>query len=408
MIQILPKKIERLRKKKFNQVKHPYNSYLKAKWNFLDIFKEIEELKKKSGKSFFIQVSKKYNITVVTLKTHYYKWITDGRPNDYIQFKIENRGTRTRCFTLQQDKELYDYIKKTFIDEHFPLSDEDIKLIALYKWAELDNKTLSFVASNGWCTDFKKRWNLSSVRPSYSREATKKYSEKEISEFITKCNDLCKKVGRENFFNMDETFWRMINFVFTTIGIKGSDSTKILYNGNAKNGLSVALIISAAGNLLKPIIIGKGKTKRCLEKLNLTKSVIGCFSNNGWMNNGIMNIVFDSINISNEGKPSVLLLDQYPSHNNEYIIKEAAAKNITLLYVPVGLTYKYQPLDVKINGILKSTARRLWRQERITDLLKIPKPTEPTLSSAVMHLMTAIKIINKSMIINSFNCILNT
>ena len=50
---------------------------------------------------------------------------------------------------------------------------------------------------------------------------------------------------------------------------------------------------------------------------------------------------------------SVLLMDQYSSHITDKVINDAREKNIIIKYVPVGLTSKYQPLDVKINGILK-------------------------------------------------------
>jgi hypothetical protein len=38
-----------------------------------------------------------------------------------------------------------------------------------------------------------------------------------------------------------------------------------------------------------------------------------------------------------------------------------------LIYVPKGLTYKYQQFDVMINGILKKKAKTLWRKEIIKD-----------------------------------------
>ncbi len=60
-----------------------------------------------------------------------------------------------------------------------------------------------------------------------------------------------------------------------------------------------------------------------------------------------------------KGKKSVLLLDQYPAHCSDFIKDEAKKKNIKSIYVPKGLTYKYQPLDVLINGILKQKAKKI-------------------------------------------------
>jgi hypothetical protein len=48
---------------------------------------------------------------------------------------------------------------------------------------------------------------------------------------------------------------------------------------------------------------------------------------------------------------SALVLDKFSAHTSEFIIEYAKEKNITLIFIPEGMTYKYQPLDVLINGI---------------------------------------------------------
>jgi hypothetical protein len=162
--------------------------------------------------------------------------------------------------------------------------------------------------------------------------------------------------------------------------------------------LSVGFCINADGDFLKPIVIKKGKTKKCLESLKCPDSMQTCFSNNGWINNGIMIILFDIINKHSENNESVLLLDQYSVHTNDFVIDEAKKRKIKLIFIPARLTYKYQPLDVGINGPLKSAARKLWKEERISDPEKTPK-----LSDAVRHIASAIKnIINDTIVKKSF------
>ena len=120
--------------------------------------------------------------------------------------------------------------------------------------------------------------------------------------------------------------------------------------------------------MLIPILTAKGKTKLCLKKYDLDDTqMLGTYSNNGWTNNGIMKIVLEQIYKQTKGKKSALLLDQYSSHCSDFIKDEAKDKNIELIYVPIGLTSKYQPLDVLINGILKQKAKKLWREEIIKD-----------------------------------------
>ena len=56
-----------------------------------------------------------------------------------------------------------------------------------------------FKASNGWCNDFKKRWNLTSVTPTISRKSSTLHNSKTICEFVNNCNKLCKEVGKSFF-----------------------------------------------------------------------------------------------------------------------------------------------------------------------------------------------------------------
>lgn len=150
-----------------------------------------------------------------------------------------------------------------------------------------------------------------------------------------------------------------------TIRIKGDTNSKINVNGDNKSGFTLILTISAAGKFLTPIMVAKGKTERSLKKFELDDQIIGTFSNNGWTNKGIMKIALKEIYKVTNGVKSVLLLDQFTAHVDDFIKNEAKNYNITLIFIPKGQTSILQPLDVSINGILKEKAKLLWKQERI-------------------------------------------
>ena len=65
-------------------------------------------------------------------------------------------------------------------------------------------------------------------------------------------------------------------------------------------------------------------------------------------------LILDQISKITKNEESVLLLDQYGSHITDKVTNYAKLKNIIIKYVPIGMTSKYQPLDVSINGILKN------------------------------------------------------
>ena len=151
--------------------------------------------------------------------------------------------------------------------------------------------------------------------------------------------------------------------------------------------------------MLIPILTAKGKTDRCLKKYNLDSTqILGTYSNNGWVNCGIIKVALEQIYKITKGKQSVLLLDQYPSHVNEFIKNEANDRNIKLIYVPKGLTYKYQPLDVMINGILKQKAKKLWREEIVNN-----PDIRITNSDAVKNFIKAKNDITSEIIKKSFD-----
>ena len=97
-------------------------------------------------------------------------------------------------------------------------------------------------------------------------------------------------------------------------------------------------------------------------------------------------------------KKTYLLLDQFSSHRSDQIILKNKLKiKIYILYIPIGLTHKYQPLDVSINGILKQKAKSLWRSDVINDPdIKI------TNEDAVKNFLLAFNEITSDVICKSF------
>jgi hypothetical protein len=52
--------------------------------------------------------------------------------------------------------------------------------------------------------------------------------------------------------------------------------------------------------------------------------------------------------------------DQYSSHTTDNVKNYANLHNIFIIYVPVGMTSQYQPLDVEINGIIKTKLIKIY------------------------------------------------
>ena len=98
----------------------------------------------------------------------------------------------------------------------------------------------------------------------------------------------------------------------------------------------------------------------------------------------------------------MLLMDQYGSHMTNIFTEYAKNNNINILYIPVGLTSKYQPLDVGVNGILKNKAINAYTNYIIDNPNKTYTPTK-----CVEDFLIYKKEIKKSTIIHSFDCLKN-
>ena len=201
-------------------------------------------------------------------------------------------------------------------------------------------------------------------------------------------------------FNYDETGYKIANPPKTAIRLKNSKYTKIKCSDNLKEGYTFGLTISKGGSFLKPLLITKGKSERCLKKYNLDDSIMGTYNKKGWADENCIIIILDQISHVTKNEQSLLLMDQYGSHKTQKVLDYAKSKNINILFIPVGLTAKYQPLDVSINGILKIKAIKLY-----SEFIALNPDKKYTHERCINNFLQIKKEINKGTIIKAFDCL---
>lgn len=415
----LPNKVYRRPRKNYPLKRDNYRKYFNAKWTWYDVFCEIDQMKdernigdsveltkkgtkKRKNNDVMKIVSKKYNIKEKTLRNKYKKWNKNGKTE--VSVNVEHRGIHKKKFSEDEEKKLYEYIKEVYINNSLFFDDECLELLAKKKWNLLykDNKN-DFKASNGWIYDFKKRWSLSTQTSKRSRKSVSENSE-QLKNFLNVSKLRYNELGADIIFNMDETFWRIVNGNINVIGITGSDNRKVFSDTSDKTGFTAVFTVNGAGNFLKPIVIIKGKTKRCLNKIKVEKrnNIELEFSESGWINLKIMEMILREINNIAENKNSVLILDTYSVHCCESIRETAKKLNIELIYVPPGKTSTNQPLDVCINGPMKSIGKRVAKELFLMDPFM-----KPSINSSLDGLIEAKSKIKRGTIIKSFNVALN-
>jgi hypothetical protein len=63
---------------------------------------------------------------------------------------------------------------------------------------------------------------------------------------------------------------------------------QFFYKGNDKSRFTVVLCINASGYLDVPIVIKKGKTDRCYDKVIIPDSITAFYNDSGWIDIGTM------------------------------------------------------------------------------------------------------------------------
>jgi hypothetical protein len=165
--------------------------------------------------------------------------------------------------------------------------------------------------------------------------------------------------------------------------------------------MTAACIVTANGKRLPITILGRGKTDECLEKFGTNRfpsDVVAMYNESGWMtHDDLIKIINDVIVPYCGGHKCALILDKVPSHNEQLIKETCDNQLITLLYVPAGMTYKRQPLDIGCFGPMKSHGRRRWRIDRINH------PTHsPSYGDAVAIMVEAWKMVTPRNIRHAF------
>jgi transposase len=183
----LPIKIGRIRKQNFTEKRDPYKKYLSAKWKWTDIINEIDNTNISLN-----EISQKYNINYNTLRHKY----SNYKNNKITNINDENRGGNKRKITDEQDKEIYEYIKKNYIDTEEILNNNIIKEIIKEKFKD-DNMDVS----KWWISNFKKRWYLSTQKVKPSKIAVNLPTKDEQQIFLDECNHYKNKV-KTKFFSI--------------------------------------------------------------------------------------------------------------------------------------------------------------------------------------------------------------
>jgi len=364
----------------FSFVRRPYRIYSAAPWKWITVLRAVDDrLRSKTGT--ITSVAKAFGIERSTLGKRYNAWLKGGR-----QVNGPGTGDRRvgghRAFTADDEHALAHHLVTAYVDRGLPLVDADVLRLARQRWSNgqgsarfLAGRGRQFLGSHWWVTRFKRQHGFCSRRPSVCRVATNVPSQQELDKFRADCRAALVRYGSARVWNADETSWKLVPKGLTTWSKSGTDglsfhscsfffptavvftdakSVKLLTKNTEKDCVTVLVCVGAAGDKAPSLVIKKGTTPRCCNKLRTRGCIIG-YSKKGWINATLFKLYLTELSRFLNNEPFCIIVDQYKAHDTPAVQAHATSLNIQILLVPAGTTAVNQPLDVAVNGPLKSS-----------------------------------------------------
>lgn len=238
-----------------------------------------------------------------------------------------------------------------------PITDELIICRAIFI-----NKSMNFNIvcnfSNGWLENFKNRHKIVNRKVGSKIVRITDCSFKIIIDFIESVN---YKINSKNYYsviNIDETGIFIDSPINFTLEIKGTKRVDIITTGREKQRVTVVLGVDLFRNIkMKPLVILKGKTKRCLKNIPDNDMCETSFQTNSWCTDDQF-IKFLSFLPKN--KKILLLYDNFRGHKTPKVVEflKINLPFVDVFHLPPNTTSILQPLDVGVNKSFKSTIKR--------------------------------------------------
>ncbi|XP_041363761.1 uncharacterized protein LOC121379282 [Gigantopelta aegis] len=182
-----------------------------------------------------------------------------------------------------------------------------------------------------------------------------------VDGYFAKLEEVLERNGLQNkphqIWNQDESGISLDHKPGRVLARKGIRNLQARTSGN-KEQITILACGNAAGEMMPPHFIVKGKTSKTLLSMDTDKAPPGSkfsCSDSGWTKQGIGELWFKTHFLPHIGpeQPQLLIMDQHDSHGTLEIIECARQENIIILLLPPHTTHWLQPMDRSIFGPFK-------------------------------------------------------
>ena len=310
------------------------------------------------------EIIRKFNMPRSTV----YSWLGKMNADSEWSPLTTRLGQHRRIFTIAEEESIARRTREEFLARHVIFSDEDCRQLILEEYSKKVQKdpksARPFSCSAGYVRNFKKRHGFSSRRAHLKRRCV--VDPRDGRDWTSYVQALLRSKDNHTILNCDETFWRVFPGPLLTWADTNSENVTIDINGSEKQGLTVLATIAADNTKLPLFFIATGKTETVERtQINPQPGDWTAHTENGWQTSQSFQKYLMHLRELYGDDPLDLILDLHSSHRTNDVKILAASLDITLHYIPAGMTDELQPLDRRVFGALKSAARKLFRERRL-------------------------------------------
>ena len=262
--------------------------------------------------------------------------------------------------------------------------------------------------STGWLKHFKQRYNIVNRKAGSTLIRKDEHELSMLLSFVKKVNKLINSDEYYAIINIDEMGLYYDSKIERTLDVKGTKRVEIKTTGREKQRISIILGIDLLRKInMIPLIILKGKTKRCINHIPLKDSYTLSYQENAWCDEDQFIKFLSSLP---KNKKILLLYDNFKAHITKKVIDYIHNEYplIDVLLLPQNTTSILQPLDIGVNKLVKGHIKN----EYINWLINNFNEDDKSLPKLIKHerntllvkwISNSWKKINNNTIKNSFN-----
>jgi hypothetical protein len=262
-----------------------------------------------------------------------------------------------------------------------------------------------------WLRRFYRTYGLAQRVPHPQRRPDP--NDAEIAAFYSSCQGLFNNTFYRStcVINVDETSWRVINGNLKTLARVGAEGVAINLESSKKQTMTAIAAISSDGHRFPIWLICKGTTARCERRYRyhpLLQDMVErgelhlTHTKSGWLSEELLINYLAWLHELDSYDNFALIWDQYSAHKKPSVEQAVHENWGEVAYIPAGQTGTYQPLDLRIFGILKATAKALWKNEQLERMLE-NRTTKLDLSWAANCLVRSWRQISKWAIMDAWS-----